>query len=395
MDSYFGEESNEDSIENWLKTDIYDNVLLKPKKEKESKMYETKSPTIMIWDDEDLDNIEIAKIESYYDRMSTPEGNVKYKNYKVLAPSNAPIRMYSPSGDINTTPKKRKIVPKFEIDKSAMHKEKIISLIDDEMPYAEDLKAIIKPTGLSPQNMEALRRTNASCLDDYLQFLNSVNFTPSPSFSMFSDDASKYLSPPITPEKTPYLRNLLRSCSIEENGRLPKRILQRQISVPNPGENYAQCLSDELNQAERFRLRSHTPMSMTFSDYRSYSRPLSSLSGNTMARNRSLESKKAILRSFVQRNMIVRAANRDKLAKLALAIEEDGEDFDYTDVESSKIMENKVYSMIEEMKELKEDLMEIQDGLQVSTYIFLIESITNRLIDCCNNFRKTIKEYVT
>lgn len=366
MESYFGEECNEDSIDNWLKSDEYNSFSHKEKNEKESKMYETtKSPTIMIWNDEDVDNIEIAKIESYYDRMLTPEGNVKYKNYKVLAPSNAPIRMYSPSGDINMTPKKQKTVPKFEIDKSVIQKEKIMSLIDDDMPYAEDLKAIIKPTGLSPQNMEALRRTNALCLDDYIQFLNTVNFTPSPSFSMFSDDASRYLSPPLTPEKSPYLRSLLRSCSIEEEDRLPRRILQRQTSVPNSGENYAQCLSDELNQAEKRRLRSHTPKSMMYPDYMYNQRPLSSLSGNTMVKNRSLESKKAILRSFVQRNMIVRAANRDKLAKLALAIEEDGEDFHYTDVESSKLMENKVYSMIEEMKELKEDLMEIQDSIQV------------------------------
>lgn len=365
------EDSAEEGFEWWMKSHASDNVPPNQNPKKEPKMYEmAKSPTIMIWNDEDVGDIEIAKIESYCDRMLTPEGNVKYKNYKVLAPTNASIRIYSPSGDINTTPKRGKIVPKFEINETVLHKEKLIELIEDDSPFKAELRAIIRPTGLSRQNLEALRRTNASRLEDYIQFMNSVNFTPSPSFSMFSDDVEYYTSPPETPEFKNCPKILTKSQSLEKDDRVLKTsTFTRQISFPNPGESCGEmCLSDELNQAERHRLRSHTSNDMISPDCLRFQRPVSSLSGNISLKTRPVDSKKAILRSFIQRNMVVRSANRDSLAKLALAIEEDNEevDDDCAYVASTRLIENKVSCMVEEIKELKENLIEVQDELQVS-----------------------------
>lgn len=315
------EDSCEQSGDIWWNLETYDNTLTK-QKYKDHPM----SPTLRITD-ENMHDIAFAKIDSYFERHLTPEGNVKYKNYKVL-PINVPIRMYTPSGDVNLTPKKGKIVARFELfDDFNSKRDKILSLISNSTPCNEALKEIIKPPALNRKTIETLKLSNPSRLDDYMSFL--ANQTPSPCFSMFSNDV-EHLD--------------ISYCATPENTRAVSRQHRSIVSVSV--DHNEMCLSDELLQAERCNMRSCTPKS---------------------GRKTPSENKRLIVRDFLQRNMILESANRDRLAKLALTIEEDVDEFScYSIIASTRILQNKIADMLKEIKDLRENLFEIQDDVKVS-----------------------------
>lgn len=392
-------ENTEDYLK-WWQPDMMDNLLFKEKPSRKSNefldtdsgIYGTDSltthyecptpckqtPVILINEDQIVDNIEMAQIESYYQRISTPEGNVKYKNYKTVA--GAPIRMYTPSGDIHTTPKKGKIVPKYELfEDSLMPRDRILSLINPESFGAKELEAIIRTTSSRRRAIEILRSSNISSLDDKIDYLNSLLYTPSPSaMSIMSDDSvftDRFLTPSPTPE--PSVSGYFRSHSIDIDDsvldRKRKNFNTRQISVPCTDEPAGQMsLQDELKFADNRHPRSLTPRKMTAFEYSFFHRPFSSMSANKNVRQMKSErvkgeSKKMIIRNFIQRNMIDRTSNMEKLAKLALAIEEDCDEEEGHGkiTTSARQMDEKLDLMLDETKEWKNEIIEIQENMQV------------------------------
>lgn len=349
-------------------------------------------PEIVINEDEGVDQIEIAKIESYYERIQTPEGNVKYKNYRVLAPAPPALRMYSPSGDIHTSPKKGKIVPKFDLfHDSLFPRAKLLALIKTEQLFGSmELKAIIKPPGISRQATELLRNTTKSSMDDRMEFLSGV-FSKSPSSLSIMSEDSQFMDRSTTPSPclenvkhnlfmspTPCLENakhnLLKSHSIDVDESItePHKLLPRRNSNHCLGENitHHMNLSDELKQADNQGVKSCT-RKMTDFEYSFFHRPSLVLNKSERKTNsqKPRESKRALIRNFVQRNMIERAAHREKLAKLALAIEEDCEFDGFTFVSSAQHLEDRIDDMLDEVKDLRSELIEIQDDIHVSQFL--------------------------
>jgi hypothetical protein len=99
-----------------------------------------------------------------------PEGNVKVRNYRML---NDNLRAYTPTGDVNTSPTKGKLVPKFEVCSDiSPPRAKILELLRPEDPGREALEAIVRP---------ASRRGLTRPLDDDTRrFLQRALLSPSP-----------------------------------------------------------------------------------------------------------------------------------------------------------------------------------------------------------------------
>ncbi|CAK1603629.1 unnamed protein product [Parnassius mnemosyne] len=102
-----------------------------------------------------------------------PEGNVKVRNYRML---NENLCTYSPTGDINTSPNKGKLVPKYEVLSTlSPPRQKILELLRPEDPGRDTLEAIVRP---------APRRGLARPFDeDTRRFLQRTILSPSPQIS--------------------------------------------------------------------------------------------------------------------------------------------------------------------------------------------------------------------
>ncbi|XP_068621493.1 uncharacterized protein [Battus philenor] len=102
-----------------------------------------------------------------------PEGNVKIRNYRVL---NENLCTYSPTGDINTSPSKGKLVSKYEVCSTlSPPRQKILDLLRPEDPGRDALEAIVRPAprrGISRPFDEETRR-----------FLQRALLSPSPQIS--------------------------------------------------------------------------------------------------------------------------------------------------------------------------------------------------------------------
>ncbi|KPI98463.1 hypothetical protein RR46_03615 [Papilio xuthus] len=102
-----------------------------------------------------------------------PEGNVKIRNYRML---NENICTYSPTGDINTSPDKGKLVSKYDVYSTlSPPRQKILELLRPEDPGRDALEAIVRP---------APRRGLARPFDeDTRRFLQRALLSPSPQIS--------------------------------------------------------------------------------------------------------------------------------------------------------------------------------------------------------------------
>lgn len=149
-----------------------------------------------------------------------PEGNVKLRNYRLLTEN---LRAYTPTGDVNTSPTKGKLVAKFDSCASiSPPRARILELVRDGDPGREALEAIVKP---------APRRLQRPLDDDARRFLQRALHSPSP-----------YLSPAATPE--PQVRPP--ECSSSESSPRDSPIPTNERTAPN-GER---SLAEELREAE-------------------------------------------------------------------------------------------------------------------------------------------------
>ncbi|GBP53197.1 hypothetical protein EVAR_8974_1 [Eumeta japonica] len=128
----------------------------------------------------------IEVLEPSADRCSavpSPEGHIKLRNYRLVGDG---LRAYTPTGDVNTSPSKGKLVARWEFcaDVSPPRK-RILELVLPEQPGSDVLEAIVRP---------APRRGPARPLDDDARrFLQRTLLSPSP----------PGLSAAPTPEPTP------------------------------------------------------------------------------------------------------------------------------------------------------------------------------------------------
>lgn len=154
-----------------------------------------------------------------------PEGNVKLRNYRLLTEN---LRAYTPTGDVNTSPTKGKLVAKFDTCASiSPPRARILELVRDGDPGREALEAIVRP---------APRRLQRPLDDDARRFLQRALHSPSP-----------YLSPATTPE--PQVRPPEPSSSESspsESSPPESPIPTNDRTVPN-GER---SLAEELREAE-------------------------------------------------------------------------------------------------------------------------------------------------
>ncbi|KAG7311885.1 hypothetical protein JYU34_002970 [Plutella xylostella] len=99
-----------------------------------------------------------------------PEGNVKLRNYRLLGDS---VRAYTPTGDIHTSPRKGKLVPRYDVlAVLSPPRARILQLLRASDPGRAALEDIVRP---------APRRALARPLDDDARrFLQRALLSPSP-----------------------------------------------------------------------------------------------------------------------------------------------------------------------------------------------------------------------
>lgn len=232
-----------------------------------------------------------------------PEGNVKLRNYRLL---NEKLRAYTPTGDINTSPTKGKLVSRFDVCSGiSPPRSKILELLRPEDPGRETLEAIVKP---------APRRGLARPFDeDTRRFLQRTLLSPSPA-----------LSGAPTPEPCVEV-------SKEENNETTEK---QEASIPKYRDNRLQrSLADELREAEE--------------DERT--------GGNNIRRD--------ILREYRKRGGGVKeAVERERLGKLALSVEEDEEEYEDSGLTAAA---RKLDALLAESRDLHEELAGIQEDIQV------------------------------
>ncbi|CAH2065752.1 unnamed protein product, partial [Iphiclides podalirius] len=143
-----------------------------------------------------------------------PEGNVKLRNYRML---NENLCTYSPTGDINTSPGKGKLVPKYEVFSTlSPPRQKILDLLRPDDPGRDALEAIVRP---------APRRGLARPYDeDTRRFLQRALLTPSPQISN-------------TASPEPRLLQESKESSVQSSNETPSKKSERS-------------LADELKEAE-------------------------------------------------------------------------------------------------------------------------------------------------
>ncbi|XP_013147179.1 PREDICTED: uncharacterized protein LOC106110040 isoform X2 [Papilio polytes] len=120
-----------------------------------------------------------------------PEGNVKIRNYRML---NENLCAYSPTGDVNTSPDKGKLVSKYDVYSTlSPPRQKILELLRPEDPGRDALEAIVRPTprrGLArPFDDDTRRFLQRSLLSPNTQV--STPSTPEPRLSESKDRDQK------------------------------------------------------------------------------------------------------------------------------------------------------------------------------------------------------------
>ncbi|XP_050361606.1 uncharacterized protein LOC126780944 isoform X2 [Nymphalis io] len=226
-----------------------------------------------------------------------PEGNVKLRNYRIV---NDNLRAYTASGDVLPSPTKGKLVSKFDLWSSiSPPRDKILELLRPEDPGKDALEAIVRA---------APRRGLVRPYDeDTKRFLQRTLVTPSPT------------GLPITSEPEPRLPKPEESVSESK----------QKTDVQNT--KIERSLADELREAEE--------------DERS-----------------GAKIRRELLREFRKRGGGIREAmERDRLGKLALAVEEDE---DYEDGGLSAAA-RRLDALLVESRSLHEELAGIHADMQV------------------------------
>lgn len=238
-----------------------------------------------------------------------PEGNVKFRNYRMLSGN---LRSYTPTGDINTSPVKGKLVPKFDVCSAiSPPRTRILELLRPEDPGRDALEAIIRP---------APRRGLARPLDDDTRrFLQRALLSPSPQLSVgASPEPTGYMSPD----------NLEKNYNCERTERTEDRsqgnFNQSQLKTDK-------SLADELREAEE-----------------------EERTGGSARRD--------LLREFRRRGGGLREAfERERMGKLALSVEDDEE---WTE-DGLTVAARRLDALLAESRDLHDELATIHEDIQV------------------------------
>ncbi|KAJ2944433.1 hypothetical protein O0L34_g3771 [Tuta absoluta] len=240
-----------------------------------------------------------------------PEGNVKLRNYRLLSEN---FRAYTPTGDIHTSPTKGKLVPKFEVwGTLSPPRARILELLRPEDPGRDALEAIVRP---------APRRGLARPLDDDTRrFLQRALLSPSP----------QGYSNANTPEPHSHRNTSPEPNRTEPQSNLENGTQETQNDAPRNGAE--RSLADELREAEE-----------------------NERSGSSISIRREL------LREFrIRGGGVTDAFERERLAKLALSVEEDEGD-DETGLSGAA---RRLDALLAESRELHDELATIHEDIQV------------------------------
>ncbi|XP_034831581.1 uncharacterized protein [Maniola hyperantus] len=230
---------------------------------------------------------------------------IRLRNYRFI---NENIREYIPSiknsSDIHTSVVKGKLVSKLDVLTISPPRAKILELLRPEDPGNDALEAIVRPTprrGLVRPYDEDTRR-----------FLQRALFNAPNSFS--------------TPE-----RNSRLSANLEDSEEEAEQ--KHNSVVSNSSSSKERSLADELREAEE-----------------------DELSGDSLRRE--------LLMEFRKRGGGIRdAMERDRLAKLALAVEDD-EDLEDCGLSAAA---RKLDALLVESRSLHEELAGIHEDIQVQS----------------------------
>lgn len=239
-----------------------------------------------------------------------PEGNVKFRNYRLLSDN---LRAYTPTGDIHTSPAKGKLVSKFEVCATiSPPRTRILELLRPEDPGRDALEAIIRP---------APRRGLTRPLDDDTRrFLQRALLSPSPQGSSLA----------ATPEPT--------VCQAPDNLERIDNCERTERTEDGSQVNFKQCqlktdksLADELREAEE-----------------------EERTGGSVRRD--------LLREFRRRGGGLREAfERERMGKLALSVEDDEE---WTE-DGLTAAARRLDALLAESRDLHDELAIIHDDIQV------------------------------
>lgn len=237
-----------------------------------------------------------------------PEGNVKFRNYRMLSEN---LRAYTPTGDVHTSPVKGKLVSKFDVCTAiSPPRARILELLRPEDPGRDALEAIIRP---------APRRGLTRPLDDDTRrFLQRALLSPSP----------QGLSTGPSPEPTGYMLpdNLDKNDNCERTERTEDR---SQVNFDQLKTD--KSLADELREAEEEERK-----------------------GGSVRRD--------LLREFRRRGGGLREAfERERMGKLALSVEDDEE---WTE-DGLTIAARRLDALLAESRDLHDELATIHEDIQV------------------------------
>lgn len=237
-----------------------------------------------------------------------PEGNVKLRNYRLL---NENIRAYTPTGDIHTSPSKGKLVARYDVCATiSPPRARILELLRPEDPGRDALEAIVRPIP---------RRGLTRPLDeDTKRFLQRALQSPSPLLS-----ASATPEPHHRPPEPQSIRT--------ESDKDSESVSSPEDTSHNKSNNSAaeRSLADELREAEE-----------------------EELTGGC---------RRELLSEFRKRGGggVREAVERDRLGRLALAVEEDEEECALT------ATARRLDVLLAQSRDLHSELADIHADLQV------------------------------
>lgn len=239
-----------------------------------------------------------------------PEGNVKFRNYRMLSEN---LRAYTPTGDVHTSPVKGKLVSKFDVCATiSPPRARILELLRPEDPGRDALEAIIRP---------APRRGLARPFDDDTRrFLQRALLSPSP----------QGLSAAASPEPTGYMSpdNIESIDNCERTEQTEDRL---QVNFNQSQSKTDKSLADELREAEE-----------------------EERNGGSVRRD--------LLREFRRRGGGLREAfERERMGKLALSVEDDEE---WTE-DGLTIAARRLDALLAESRDLHDELATIHEDIQV------------------------------
>ncbi|XP_026324107.1 uncharacterized protein LOC113233264 isoform X1 [Hyposmocoma kahamanoa] len=241
-----------------------------------------------------------------------PEGNVKFRNYRMLSEN---LRAYTPTGDIHTSPVKGKLVSKFDVCATiSPPRARILELLRPEDPGRDALEAIIRP---APR-----RGLTRPFDDDTRRFLQRALLSPSP----------QGLSAAASPEPTGYRLpdNIERIDNCETTEETEDRL---QVNFDQSQLKTDKSLADELREAEE-----------------------EERNGRSVRRD--------LLREFRRRGGGLREAfERERMGKLALSVEDDEE---WTE-DGLTIAARRLDALLAESRDLHDELATIHEDIQTQS----------------------------